>query len=250
MPGRTAGLLATHPNQSAWEQAFGGNRMDWCVFEDDFYAFDSTATVGGYTVVADAGGAQSVIDGVNGILSIVNDGDDNDSTEVSSVAESWKFAANKPLYFLTRVYCVEAATNELGLAIGLSDTVATNSITDDEGGLMASFDGALFHKVAKGSVWQFETSNAGDQVTNATVGNSLTTATWYWLAFEFYPNDGVTGHIIPYTKAGTAAWVRGTKHNITLSGLAEMHILFAVKNGSANAETLLVDYVGVAAKRT
>ena len=204
-------------------------------FFDDFYSMDSTATVGGYTIVADGGGAQAPTDAAGGVLSIGTDGDDNDEAYLSSIHEVFKFATGKPLWFEARVKCAEANTDDANLIIGLSDTVGADSLLDTAGGPMASYDGAVFFKVDGGTVWQFETSNAAAQVTTASAG-AFVTDTWYRLGLYF---DGVSS-ITPYIDG-----VAGTAHAITLAGLEEMHLLLGAKAGDANEEKLLVDYIKI-----
>ena len=222
----------------------GGSDMlsamgDSVEFFDDFFQYDPTATVGKYAVVEDAGagGGDALADGAGGLLSIGCDGDDNDECYVSSIVECFKFAANKMLFFETRIKLTEASTDDANFIIGLSDTVGANSLVDDGVGPMASYDGAVFFKVDGTMKIQFETSNAGDQVTNATLADFVT-ATNYKLGFLFDPNDGITGIITPYVDG-----VAGAAQNITLAGLEEMHVLMGVKAGGANEEALVVDYV-------
>lgn len=226
--------------RSIWEFAPLLAAMDpgyYHLFSDDFFAFDPTATVGKYTIVEDGTPTQAQIDAAGGVLSIACDVNDNDEAYVSSVAENWLFAASKPLWFEARVALTEAATNKANIIVGLSDTVGANSLLDNGAGPMASYDGAAFFKVDSGTVWQFETSNAGTQVTNSSAG-AFVTSTWYRLGFVWDPADGTTGSVTPYLDG-----VAGTAHAVTISGMDEMHILLGVKAGSAAAETLRVDYV-------
>lgn len=206
-------------------------------FYDDFFSFDPTATIGQYVIVEDGTPTQAVIDAAGGVLSMACGANDNDEAYVASVTENWLFAASKPLWFEARVALTEAATDDANIIVGLSDTVGANSLLDNGAGPMASYDGAVFFKVDGGTVWQFETSKAGTQVTNTSVG-AFVTNTFYRVGFVFDPADGTTGIITPYLNG-----VAGTAHNITLSGLGEMQILLGVKAGGANAETLRVDYV-------
>ena len=196
-------------------------------FVDDFQHYDGTNDFA------------LVKDGAGGILILGTDVDDNDEAYVSSIAEIFKFAANKPLWFEASVALIESAVNKLNMIIGLSDTVGANSLLDNGAGPMASYDGAVFFKVDGGTVWQFETSDAGTQVTNSNVAARVSGAA-IRLGFIFDPNDGDTGKITPYING-----VAGTTHDIALSGLEEMHILFGIKNGSAAPETSIIDYVRV-----
>ncbi len=208
-------------------------------FFDDFFQYDPTATVGKWVAVEDAGatGGDKVIDGAGGLLSAGCDGDDEDEVYISSIVEFLKFAANKMMFFETSVELTEANTNEANWIIGLSDTVGADSLVDAGAGPMASYDGAVFFKVDGTMKIQFENSNAGTQVTNATLADFVS-GTRYKLGFLFDPNDGVTGKITPFVDG-----VAGTVQDITLAGLEEMHILIGTKAGGTNEEALVVDYV-------
>lgn len=214
-------------------------------FFDDFFTYDPTATVGGYAVVEDAGagGGDVISDAAGGVLSVGCDGDDNDECYVSSIAEIFKFQTNKNLEFECKIKLTEANTDDANWIIGLSDTVAANSLLDDGAGPMASYDGAVFFKVDGTMKIQFESSNAGTQVTNATLADFVS-GTDYVLGFKYNCGDGTTGTITPYVNG-----VAGTAHSITIAGLEEMHVLMGVKAGGANEEALLVDYVSVQAER-
>lgn len=212
-------------------------------FFDDFFAYDGTATVGGYLVAGTGAGTVAAIDGVGGVLSIASGGTDNNEAYASSVTECFKFAASKPLFFEAKLNLTEAATDDANWIIGLSDVVDATALTDNGAGPPASYDGAVFFKVDGTMTIQFETSNAATQVTDANVG-TFVSATDYKVGFFFDPGDGTTGSITPYVDG-----VADAAQAITLAGLAEMHVLMGVKSGGANAETLLVDYVHVVGVR-
>ena len=209
---------------------------------DDFFGYDNTATVGDYAEVSDAGTIAQT-DANGGVLSIATGATDENESYVSSIAEIFKFATDKRLFFEARVKLTEANTDDANIIVGLSDTVAADSLVDAGAGPMASYDGAVFFKVDGGTVWQFETSNAGTQLTNTNIGD-FSDGTWHKLGFMYDYNDGVTAIVTPYLDG-----VAGTAKNLTIAGLEEMHILLGAKAGDANAETLLVDYVHVAVER-
>lgn len=216
-----------------------GNNLEYF---DDFFAFDTTATVGGYATVSD-GGTIANIDGAGGVLSIATDVNDNDESYVSSITEVFLFSTTKNLYFEARVKLTEANTDDANIIVGLSDTVAANSLLDNGAGPMASYDGAVIFKVDGGTVWQGEASNAATQDTDTDIG-AFSDATWTKLGILYDFNDGVTATVTFYIDG-----VSGGSVDLTIAGLAEMHILLGVKAGDTNAETLLVDYVHVATER-
>ena len=209
---------------------------------DDFTVYDATANVGGYAEVSDSGTIVTA-DGAGGVLNIPTGETDENESYVSSMRELFKFGTTKMLYFEARVKLAEANTDDANIIVGLSDTVAADSMQDAAAGPMASYDGALFFKVDGGTVWQFETSNAGTQKTLASAG-AFTDETWTKLGFLYDYNDGVTANVTPYVDG-----VAGTTQTLTISGLEEMHILLGAKAGGANVETLAVDYVHVVTER-
>lgn len=216
---------------------------DYVIYFDDFYEYDATATVGNYVAVSD-GGTIAPIDSKGGALSIATGTVDNDESYVSSIAEDFLFETDKKLWFECRFSLTEAATDKANFIIGLSDTVGANTLVDNGAGPAASYDGVVFFKVDGGTVFQFESSNAASQVTSSDVGDFVS-ATNYRVGFLYDYNDGVTAKVTPYIDGVQA----GLAHDLTISGLAEMHILLGVKAGSAAAETLVVDYVHVVQER-
>lgn len=203
---------------------------------DDFFTYDDTATVGGYAEVSDAGTIVTT-DAVGGVLSVPTGGTDNNETYVSSIHELFKVADDKPIWFEARVKLTEANTDDANIIVGLSDTVGANTLLDNGGGPAASYDGIVFAKVDGGTVWQFETSNAGTQVTTASAG-AFASGEWTRLGFHVNPTSATAATVTPYIDG-----VAGTTHALTITGLEEMHILLGAKAGGGNAETLLVDYV-------
>jgi len=212
-------------------------------FFDDFFTYDDTATVGDYVEVHDGTPATAATDAAGGVFSMACGATDENETYVSSMHEVFKFTTTEMLLFEARVKLTEAATDDANIIVGLSDTVAADSMLDAGAGPMASYDGAVFFKVDGGTVWQFETSNAATQKTLTSAG-AFTDGAWTKLGFLYDYNDGVTANVTPFVNG-----VAGTAQTLTIAGLEEMHILLGVKAGGSNAETLLVDYVHVVTER-
>ena len=225
-------------------------------FED----FDEYVADDRWQLVADVGGVQEVIDAVGGQLSIKCDGDDNDEAYIFTKHQLHLFAANKPLLLMASIKFTEAATDDANILVGLMDAAAANALLDDGGGPAASYDGAVFYKVDGGTKWSVESSNAGDQVTDDTEEsagggsfetlailvtplNSASAEVTYWID----RNGGVDLHQVRANGANPRT--PSIKQTIALSGLEEMNVIFGVKAGGANEETLLVDYVSVWQKR-
>lgn len=196
--------------------------------------------IAGFTSVDDGGtGTNLFVDAVGGVYSIVTAAVDNDYHAMVSNGEHWHFASGKEMWFEARVKVAEATTDDSTWWAGFMDTVTTGGMQADAAGPLASYDGAIFFKTPETALTlNFETSNAGTQVTSAAIATSVTD-TWTRVGFYF---DGVSS-IQPYTDIG-AGWVKHTAHAITLTGLEQMHMVLGIKAGPGGAaETLQVDYV-------
>lgn len=216
------------------------------VFFDDFI-YPASATVSDVTAWTSAGdggtGTNAFQDTAGGVFNLVTAAADNDYHELTSVAENWLFAAGKELWFEARFKIAEAATNESTWWFGLTDTLTTGGMQANTSGPLATYDGALIFTQEASLAVQFETSNAGTQVTNATMATYVSD-TWSRAGF-YFDGTATTSTITPYFHNGTS-WTVGTAHSITLSGLEEMHAVCGVKAGpGGGAETLQIDYVKI-----
>ena len=229
--------------------------IDQHIFFDDFNVEDIVAADVGterWIITADAGGVQGVdLDGVGGIYSIKCDGDDNDEAYIET-RELWLFADNAPLIFQTRVSFTEANTDDAGVVVGLVDAPGADQLADTGGACAINNSGALFYKLDGATVWRFKSNAAGgtatDSVSTTTAGGSyqvlrITATVLSATNIKLTPTidgnsmlDATTGDVISHTVTSTSA--------------TEMAIIAGVKAGGANEETLLIDYVYCAQKRT
>ena len=218
-------------------------------FFDDFFSFDDTATVGRWVFAGDATGTQVVGDGKGGLLVITTHTDNEDEAYISSANEAFIFNTTDRVSFACRLSLTEAATDAANWIVGLSDTVAADSMVDAGAGPMASFDGAVFYKVDGTMSIGFCTSNAAVQSKTAALV-AFVSASQYVVGFEYDPNAGVTANVTPWVyNETTGVLTVGTAHTLTIAGLEEMHALLGVKAGTAAAQALVVDYVEVAQSR-
>lgn len=240
--------LSNYPPPRLWQHAPSPNDNDaslcFRLFDDFLYPASATASdTMAWTALNDGGtGTPAFQDAAGGIFNVVTAAADNDYAAYSSVAENWLFAAGKSLWFEARFKLAEATTNESTWWFGLSDTLTTGGMQANAAGPLASYDGALIYKTPETALTvNFETSNAGTQVTGAEFATGISN-TWHRAGF-FFDGATTTGNLTPYFHNGTS-WTTGASHAITLSGLEEMHIVFGVKAGpTAAAETLQVDYI-------
>lgn len=213
---------------------------------DDFDHYVSADT---WTSVVTDSGTVAAGDAVGGVVTLTaSDGSvaDNDEAYMRSTKELFKFAANKPIVVEGRVKFTEANTDDANIAFGLMDAVAANSILDDGGGPAASYAGCVFFKTDGDTVWQCESSNGATQKTtrlssdisldkaDKTAGGSYQT-----LRIEAIPTgDGLID--FQFYIDGVLVAVHKQR---SYSSATEMTVFAGVKNGGANLETLLVDYI-------
>lgn len=212
---------------------------------DDFFNLDTVK----WTSVDDAGTGTNTANAVaGGEVSIVTAAADNDYHLMASAAKVFKFAANKPLFFRARFTLTEANTDDSNIIMGVSSITTSGQLANDGAGPAGTYDGAVFFKVDGTMTLQFETSAATAQVTQTVT--TFTSGTTYQVGFSFNPNDGTTGIVTPWVyNETTAVKTDGTPHSIALASLGTMFLIYGVKAGGANAETLKMDYINCAAKR-
>lgn len=197
---------------------------------EDFDYFNSA----NWTVTeTQAGATQALANGDGGILALVNSAANNDVNQVQKVGESYQLSAGKKFFMRCRV-SVDDATNA-ALAIGLQ-------VTNTDGTLGTVTDGVYFIKpAASTSVSINFRKNAAAGANTAVVGTmanaTYTTLDCFYDGIDriWYGKDGV---VIGYMDA-SATYLPDT----TLAPVA------VVKNGTAAARTMNVDYIYVAQER-
>tara|TARA_R100000808_G_scaffold15607_3_gene35922 strand:+ start:1516 stop:2289 length:774 start_codon:yes stop_codon:yes gene_type:complete len=183
-----------------------------------------------WNVAVSDGGTIAQMDQLGGWLSIPTGGTDENETYVSTPGEPFLFDAIHETYARARISMNENTANKGQWIVGLSDTVAANSLLDAGAGPMASYDGAVFYKAEDGGI-SCESSNAGTQVTDADA-KTWTDDDERLLEILYHPSDGTTGKVY-FLVDGICLMVQ----DITISGLQEMHWLMGAKTteGAANA---------------
>lgn len=240
-------------NGSTMGQFGAPDRTKYHEFWDDFewyvldtvtdHATDKPRTPSGFWLSTETeGGAGdttiTATDAQNGVLSITNDAADDDSTflfrcydgAVNELGE-FKFASGKKLWYKCRIYCAEATQVDIimGLHIDATDPIDT-----------APTDGVFFRKSDGSTNIDIVTTKNSNEST-AVVG-TLTASTWtvlgyYWDGVSklyYYKDDVEIGSIEPSTN---------------LPDDEAVGVSIGIQNGSANARTLLVDYVWAVAER-
>lgn len=235
-----------HPSASLRGVAQNMRTADLIRFKEDFLQYNSTFN---WAMAEQGTAVDAITDAHGGVLSLASAGGANEEGMLSTIAESWLFQAAKRASFEARFSCTEATTDDAAFIFGLSDTVAADTIVDGGLTLATSFDGAVIFKAYNTMTLWGQTSNATVQSTAVEVC-PFTSAVNYRIGFDFDPNDGVTGKVTfwAFNETTGLRYITAAQ-NLTISGLAEMHAFFGVKNVAAVAETILVDYIEVLAER-
>jgi hypothetical protein len=202
------------------------------IFDDFLHVHDQWAAVN------DGGSGTNTLDAAaGGQYSIVTAAADNDYHFMVSDAKHWIIADNKPLWFEARVKFTEANTDDANVFVGLSSDIAATVMGDNGAGPPASYTGVNFHKVDGGTAWLFETSNGTSQTTTTTT-TTPGGGTFVRLGFHIDSGDGTTANVTAFIDG-----VKVASHKLALASLAACGIVFGIKAGAGNAETLTVDYV-------
>jgi hypothetical protein len=203
-----------------------------------------------WKVIATDNGYAS-ISGVRGEMTLaasdVGSVADNDEIYFASNIAVFKYLDGKPIAFETRITPAEANTDDANVMVGLMDAVGADSLLDDGGGPKASYSGAVIYKVDGGTAWVCETSNGTAQTTN-TSDKTVVADTATTLRIQLQPTTAtnyVATFFIDEEQLKDATCNQFIQQNVSLTSAAAMQAVIGLKNGSANAETLVVDYVGV-----
>lgn len=211
---------------------------------DDFVTGVATGTQ--FITMDDAGTGTNAhrTDIHGGVLNIVTDASDNDYHAMRSTGTPFDLVNAKAMWLEVRFRLAEATTNESAWWFGVTSEITTGGFQADTAGPLATYDGVMVWKDEASMSILSETSNAGTQLTNTTMGTFITNT---WTRLGFFVSGAATTAVVTWYKelTGTGPMVAfGTPQNITRAGLVPMYLVMGVKAGpTAAAETLQVDYV-------
>lgn len=209
---------------------------DAFVLIDDFSKLDTVQ----WSSVDDGGtGTNALAASVNGVLNVVTASSDNDYHLMTTPAANFAFDAGFRTYAKAKLSLTEANTDDANIIFGFSSVTTSGNLQANGAGPAAEYDGAVFFKVDGGTVWQAEYSDATTQTTDTDCG-AFTSAANYILEILY---DGVSTVYF---------YINGSPvHSATVvpANLDNLYLVFGVKAGGANAETLAVDYIFAAQER-
>lgn len=203
---------------------------------DDFFGYSATAT--GWTVVKDAStGVDGVTAGsLTGVMNLYCDDTDEDEVYLAS---NMYFKITNPFYFKARVAITEAATNDAGAIVGLTDTAGANALVDATG-VPADGDHAVFYKLYDTLIWATEVQTGTTASGDSDVGAS-TSATYAVLEILRLVASGP----IYFYYNGTLVDTRSTSSSYPAG--SDARAIVGLKNtiGTANEDSMQIDYVKV-----
>lgn len=201
----------------------------------------------------DTGASCASSDAAGGVAVLTTGGTDNNEAYLHTTKELFKFAADKPLFYETRLQYAEANTDDANVIAGVLDAAGANTLVDDGAGPKASYSGAVFFKIDGGTNWNVEVSIAGTQQTaELTAANSLNKtanaaggASYQILRIEFRPQSSTSSEVLFFID-GVLVYKFSA---FTFTNATEMNALVGVKAGGANSEVVNVDYISAWQKR-
>lgn len=209
-------------------------------FVDDF---DKEDTARWTTTATDSGTSTQTAAAGGTIILAPSDGTVADNDEIYLLSSEFLLhAASKPIVVEARLKFTEANTDDANVAFGFMNAVAANSILDDGAGPAASYYGAVFYKVDGGTVWLCENSLGATQKTTTT-STTASGGSYQILRIEWRPyGDGTN-----VSKGDYVFYVDGVevaKHKDQGLGTpTEMSVFVGAKNGGANNESIVIDYI-------
>lgn len=225
-----------------------------------FELFDDFANYGSaeshWTNLAADGGVTGFAEGDsrNGRIQGATGATDNNEIMCRSTNELAIFVADFAFVYEVRLQYTESATDDANIAIGLGDAAAANWLSDDGAGDNINDSGVMIFKVDGGTVWRAACEIAGANVTEtASVQTAGTASAYQVLRIEGKAVDAARMRFT-YFLDGSALTDSNNlpiSHLIAYASATEMRLVPGyAKAGSANSETLNLDYVAYAATRT
>jgi hypothetical protein len=202
------------------------------------------------SLASDATVTAAATDAHGGVVALGSDTTDNNEVMVRSTNEVIKFGADRRFCFKSRIQFTEAATSAANVAVGLADAAGANLITDNGGAAAINSSGALIYKLDGGTVWRAYSKNNSvttDSVSATTAGG----AAYQTLSITGTPDDGgsITLHYFCDGQPLRDSNGKAIFHRMAYASSTEMRLVAAyLKCGSTSAETLLLDFCGLACR--
>lgn len=206
------------------------------IYHDDFDKYTASDWVITTTEAGSGNASEALADGDGGLLVVTND-DANDDADFfqwaggsGGVIESFKWEANKQLFFKARFKTSDADNSDVVIGLQITDTTPLD-VTDGIFFLLSDGDATPSFIVEKDS-------------TQSTLSlNDLSDDTFVTVGFLYDPKDQKFHVYQDNVKVGTVVSTNAPDDE-------ELTISFGIQNGEAAAKVLTVDYITVGKERT
>lgn len=200
-----------------------------------------------------AGDTAAGTDAIGGQLDITTTGTDNNEATLTLDNKIVVVAASKTISFMARVQYAEANTDDANVFVGLTDEAVATILGDDGAGPPADYTGVGFHKLDGGTNWIAEVANGTTHETvtldaNGSLNKIAQTAggsDFVLLEIDITPKTSTLIDVIFKIDGITVHKVT----DFTFTSMGAMAPVAVIKAGGANAETMLIDFIGLAQVR-
>jgi len=206
------------------------------IYHDDFDKYTASDWVITTTEAGSGNASEALGSGDGGLLVVTNDDADNDADFFQwaggsgGVIESFKWEANKQLFFKARFKTSDADNSDVVIGLQITDTTPLD-VTDGIFFLLSDGDATPSFIVEKDS-------------TQSTLSlNDLSDDTFVTVGFLYDPKDQKFHVYQDNVKVGTVVSTNAPDNE-------ELTISFGIQNGEAAAKVLTVDYITVGKERT
>ena len=232
-------------------------------YENDF---DQEIDANQLVVTTPHSGSGVVGAGTWGILPLIpSDGTvaANDEAYVETPNEFVGFEADKPWVAVALLQWNEANTDDAMIAFGLANAPGAGTIVDTTGIINTALTSvAAIYKTPNSTVWKCtaggsaatQAANAKTSTMPACPGVAGAAGQWQWLEIIWTPISSTQGYVefrvndMPLCDANVEGNPK-IRILVTITGSTTMAMFAGVKNGSANLETLNLDFWGLYGRR-
>jgi len=237
--------MTTHFTSGVTNVATGGtgellkqpDPIKYHVYHEDFDKYTASDWVITTTEAGSGNASEALGDGDGGLLVVTNDDADNDSDEFQwaggsgGVIESFKYEADKGLYFKTRFKVSDATESDFAVGLVITDTTVIDGTTD----------GIFFRKADGGT--SIELVIEKDETETTVSCGDAADDTFMTLGFYYDPKIRKFSVYKDNVKVGSAV-------NTNAPDDEELAVTFAIQNGAAAAKVMTMDYISAGKERT
>lgn len=198
------------------------------------------------SLIADATTTMNIDAGYpGGRVLLYTDTTDNNEVAIGTAQKNFKDLAGKPLVCEALIQFAEPATNTANVVFGFCSVITTaNTLVDNGGGMVTTYDGHVIYKVDGETVWRCGSSRGTTQystTSTTTAGGSSPQK----LRIETQMEDSTTCTTRYYVDDVQLRDSNGVPivHTQLLASAAAMQVGLAAKTGSANALSVYADYI-------